>query len=120
MSRALFVRLRSLSSFSKKNSREFSGVLGALPLGEGVAENAVVELVETMAFGVRGRSPFGSIFNGSSIVGWSCPKSNECRAQEPLVEMTATLNVVVSINSTTVLQTYWTSTFVQYFSVRCL
>ena len=26
-----------------------------------------------------------------------------------LVEMTATLNVVVSINSTTVLQTYWTT-----------
>ena len=25
-----------------------------------------------------------------------------------LVEMTATLNVVVSINSTTVMQTYWT------------
>ena len=28
-----------------------------------------------------------------------------------LVEMTATLNVVVSINSTTVMQTYWTSRF---------
>ena len=28
-----------------------------------------------------------------------------------LVEMTATLNVVVSINSTTVVQTYWTATF---------
>ena len=26
-----------------------------------------------------------------------------------LVEMTATLNVVVSIDSTTVMQTYWTS-----------
>ena len=26
-----------------------------------------------------------------------------------LVEMTATLNVVVSINSTTVVQTYWTA-----------
>ncbi|MCI6365791.1 MAG: hypothetical protein MR911_04790, partial [Spirochaetia bacterium] len=26
-----------------------------------------------------------------------------------LVEMTATLNVVVSINSTTVMQTYWTT-----------
>ena len=26
-----------------------------------------------------------------------------------LVEMTATLNVVVSINSTTVMQTFWTS-----------
>ena len=38
-----------------------------------------------------------------------CPKSNELRAQEPLVEMTATLNVVVSINSTTVMQTYWTA-----------
>ena len=57
MSRALFVRLRSLSSFSKKNSRKFSGVLGALPLGEGVAENAVVELVETSAVGARGRLP---------------------------------------------------------------
>ena len=54
---ALFVRLRSLLSFSKKNSREFSGVLGALPLGEGVAENAVVELVETSAVGARGRLP---------------------------------------------------------------
>ena len=57
MSRALFVLLRSLSSFSKKNSREFSGVLGALPLGEGVEENAVVELVETRAVGARGRLP---------------------------------------------------------------
>ena len=28
-----------------------------------------------------------------------------------LVEMTATLNVVVSINSTTVMQTYWTVPF---------
>ena len=28
-----------------------------------------------------------------------------------LVEMTATLNVVVSINSTTVMQTYWTAPF---------
>ena len=28
-----------------------------------------------------------------------------------LVEMTATLNVVVSINSTTVMQTYWTTPF---------
>ena len=53
MSRALFVCLCSLSSFSKKNLREFSGVLGALPLGEGVAENAVVELVETSAVGAR-------------------------------------------------------------------
>ena len=56
MSRALFVRLRSLSSFSKKNSREFAGVLGALPLGEGVAENAVVELVETSAVGAQGET----------------------------------------------------------------
>ena len=30
---------------------------------------------------------------------------------EPLVEMTAALNVVVSINSTTVMQTYWTTPF---------
>ena len=30
---------------------------------------------------------------------------------EPLVEMTATLNVVVLINSTTVMQTYWTAPF---------
>ena len=29
-----------------------------------------------------------------------------------LVEMTATLNVVVSINSTTVMQTYWTASFI--------
>ena len=28
-----------------------------------------------------------------------------------LVEMTAALNVVVSINSTTVMQTYWTALF---------
>ena len=53
--------------------------VGSSPL-EGVAENAVVELVETMAFGVRGRRPFRSIFNDSSIVGWGCPKSNECSA----------------------------------------
>ena len=30
-----------------------------------------------------------------------------------LVEMTATLNVVVSINSTTVMQTYWTAPFLK-------
>ena len=30
-----------------------------------------------------------------------------------LVEMTATLNVVVSINSTTVIQTYWTTSRVK-------
>ena len=45
-----------------------------------------------------------------------CPKSNKCSAQEPLVEMTATLNVVVSINSPTVMQTYWTTPF----KMRCL
>ena len=28
-----------------------------------------------------------------------------------LVEMTATLNVVVSINSTTIMKTYWTASF---------
>ena len=56
--------------FVKKRGR-----CGVSPL-EGVAENAVVELVETMAFGVRGRSPFGSIFNGSSIVGWFHPTLN--------------------------------------------
>ena len=32
-----------------------------------------------------------------------------------LVEMTATLNVVVSINSTTVMQTYWTALFYKKF-----
>ena len=52
-----------------------------------------------------------------------CPKSNECSAHWALrqvvpepVEMTATLNVVVSINSTTVMQTYWTAPF--YFTHR--
>ena len=30
------------------------------------------------------------------------------------VEMTATLNVVVSINSTTVMQTYWTASFLKF------
>ena len=30
---------------------------------------------------------------------------------EPVVEMTATLNVVVSINSTTVMLPYWTAPF---------
>ena len=32
-----------------------------------------------------------------------------------LVEMTATLNVVVSINSTTVMQTYWTASTCECF-----
>ena len=32
-----------------------------------------------------------------------------------LVEMTATLNVVVSINSTTVMQTYWTASFIYIY-----
>ena len=32
-----------------------------------------------------------------------------------LVEMTATLNVVVSINSTTVMQTYWTASGIEKF-----
>ena len=52
--------VRSLAltiEFFEENSREFYGVLGALPLGEGVAENAVVELVETSAVGARGRLP---------------------------------------------------------------
>ena len=44
---ALLVRLRSLSSFSKKNSRKFSGVLGALPIGEGVDRNEVRAQGET-------------------------------------------------------------------------
>ena len=35
-----------------------------------------------------------------------------------LVEMTATLNVVVSINSTTVMQTYWTAS-TNYFLLVC-
>ena len=37
------------------------------------------------------------------------PKVMSVAFIEPLVEMTATLNVVVSINSTTVMQTYWTA-----------
>ncbi|MDY2824328.1 MAG: hypothetical protein SOT45_00850, partial [Treponema sp.] len=37
------------------------------------------------------------------------PKVMSVALIEPLVEMTATLNVVVSINSTTVMQTYWTA-----------
>ena len=47
-----------------------------------------------------------------------CPKSINCsghcalrQAQEPLVEMTITLNVVVSTSSTTVMQTYWTAPY---------
>ena len=36
----------------------------------------------------------------------SAPKVMSVALIEPLVEMTATLNVVVSINSTTVMQTY--------------
>ena len=39
------------------------------------------------------------------------PKVMSVALIEPLVEMTATLNVVVSINSTTVMQTYWTASF---------
>ena len=42
---------------------------------------------------------------------------------EPLVEMTAALNVVVSINSTTVMQTYWTTpilTLLFYYSGAAL
>ena len=35
-----------------------------------------------------------------------------------LVEMTATLNVVVSINSTTVMQTYWTVPFLYSFTKK--
>ena len=38
---------------------------------------------------------------------------------EPLVEMTATLNVVVSINSTTVMQTYWTAPLLLLFKNAC-
>ena len=46
------------------------------------------------------------------------PKVMSVALIEPLVEMTATLNVVVSINSTTVMQTYWNSPFkVFHFSV---
>ena len=39
------------------------------------------------------------------------PKVMSVALIEPLVEMTATLNVVVSINATTVMQTYWTTPF---------
>ena len=39
------------------------------------------------------------------------PKVMSVALIEP-VEMTATLNVVVSINSTTVMQTYWTASFI--------
>ena len=35
-----------------------------------------------------------------------------------LVEMTATLNVVVSINLTTVMQTYWTAPFLCSFTKK--
>ena len=41
----------------------------------------------------------------------SVPKVMSVALIEPPVEMTATLNVVVSINSTTVMQTYWTASF---------
>ena len=41
---------------------------------------------------------------------WVVPKVMSVALIE-LVEMTATLNVVVSINSTTVMQTYWTTPF---------
>ena len=37
-----------------------------------------------------------------------------------LVEMTATLNVVVSINSTTVMQTYWIAPFNGLLSIKSL
>ena len=36
-----------------------------------------------------------------------------------LVEMTATLNVVVSINSTTVMQTYWTAPYFRFIQHGC-
>ena len=37
-----------------------------------------------------------------------------------LVEMTATLNVVVSINSTTVMQTYWTASKKSFKDIKNL
>ena len=37
------------------------------------------------------------------------PKVMSVALIEPFDEMTATLNVVASINSTTVMQTYWTA-----------
>ena len=43
------------------------------------------------------------------------PKVMSVALIEPLVEMTVTLNVVVSINSTTVMQTYWTTSFTDSF-----
>ena len=51
--------------------------------------------------------PLASVATFASGQG-AVPKVMSRRAQEPLVEMTATLNVVISINSTTVMQTYWT------------
>ena len=43
------------------------------------------------------------------------PKIMSVALIEPLVEMTATLNAVVSINSTTVMQTYWTASWILAF-----
>ena len=46
---------------------------------------------------------------GEGLIPGAVPKVMSVALIEPLVEMTATLNVVDSINSTTVMQTYWTS-----------
>ena len=43
------------------------------------------------------------------------PKVMSVALIEPFIEMTATLNVVVSINSTTVMQTYWTASSSIFF-----
>ena len=48
----------------------------------------------------------------------SLGKRNSLKGAVPKV-MTATLNVVVSINSTTVMQTYWTAPFSFLQSVFC-
>ena len=57
--------------------------------------------------------PFDRLRNHSSTGSGTTRR----QAQEPLVEMTATLNLVVSINSTTVMLPYWTASF-NFFSIQ--
>ena len=51
---------------------------------------------------------FISIYKHLQILWGGCPKSNECSAHWAL-RNDCSLNVVVSINLTTVMQTYWTA-----------
>ena len=98
---SLFVR-----TFIKKRNFKFifPGALLLVTGGTGTIIGALVMSVPKV-MSVALIEPFDMLRNHPSTGSGTILR----QAQEPPFEMTATLNVVVSINSTTVMQTYWTA-----------